>query len=111
MVMGEVSLCRVKELPPTFARELRPALTKGDPAVLSGWVRHESFAAAFGLDGEPVERRCLLVVGGPRLATHQKAVIAALANRFHNVANPARGACAGLRGRRGPAFSDVLTRR
>jgi hypothetical protein len=34
MVMGEVSLCRVKELPPTFARELRPALTKGDPAVL-----------------------------------------------------------------------------
>ena len=35
MVMGEVCLCRVKELPPTFARELRPALAKGDPAVLS----------------------------------------------------------------------------
>jgi hypothetical protein len=37
MVMGEVSLCRVKELPPTFARELRPALAKGDPAVLLSW--------------------------------------------------------------------------
>jgi hypothetical protein len=36
MVMGEVSLCRVEELPPTVARELRPALAKGDPAVLSG---------------------------------------------------------------------------
>jgi hypothetical protein len=36
MVMGEVSLCRVEELPPTFACELRPALTKGDPAVLFG---------------------------------------------------------------------------
>ena len=34
MVMGEVSLCRVEELPPTFARELRPALAKSDPAVL-----------------------------------------------------------------------------
>ncbi|HEY1567928.1 MAG TPA: hypothetical protein VGF68_12955, partial [Solirubrobacteraceae bacterium] len=34
-----------------------------------------------------VERRCLLVVRGPRLATHQKAVIGTLANRFHNVAN------------------------
>jgi len=32
--MGEVSLCRVKELPPTFARELRPALANGDPAGL-----------------------------------------------------------------------------
>jgi hypothetical protein len=48
MVMGEVSLCRVEELPPTFARELRPALAIGDPAVLSIWVRHESFATAFG---------------------------------------------------------------
>jgi len=34
MVMGEVSLCRFEELPPTFARELRPALAIGDPAVL-----------------------------------------------------------------------------
>jgi hypothetical protein len=54
MVMGEVSLCRVKELPPTFARELRPALAKGDPAVLSGSVRHESGVTAFGWkDGGP----------------------------------------------------------
>ncbi len=53
MVMGEVSLCRIEELPPTFARELRPALAKGDPAVLSIRVRHESFATAFGWDGEP----------------------------------------------------------
>jgi hypothetical protein len=53
MVMGEVSLCRVEELPPTFASELRPALAKSDPAVLSVRVRHESFATAFGLDGEP----------------------------------------------------------
>ena len=48
MVMGEVSLCRVEELPPTLARELRPALAIGDPAALSIWVRHESFATAFG---------------------------------------------------------------
>jgi hypothetical protein len=48
MVMGEVSLCRVEELPPTFTCELRPALAKGDPAVLSVWVPHESFATAFG---------------------------------------------------------------
>ena len=46
MVMGEVSLCRVEELPPTFTRELRPALAIGDPAVLSVWVRRESFAVA-----------------------------------------------------------------
>jgi hypothetical protein len=46
MVMGEVSLCRVEELPPTFTCELRPALAKGDPAVLSVWVPHESFATA-----------------------------------------------------------------
>ncbi len=36
MVMGEVSLCRIEELPPAVSRELRPALAKGDPAVLSG---------------------------------------------------------------------------
>ena len=53
MVMGEVSLCRVEELPPTFTRELRPALAIGDPAVLSVWVRHESFVVGFGWDGEP----------------------------------------------------------
>ena len=88
MVMGEVSLCRVKELPPTFARELRPALAKGDPAVLSAWVRHESVATALAWTANLVERRCLLVVRGPRLATHRKAVIGALANRFHNVSNP-----------------------
>ena len=40
MVMGEVSLCRVEELPPSFARELRPALAKGDPAVLSYELGH-----------------------------------------------------------------------
>ncbi len=34
MVMGEVNLCRVEELPPTFACKLRPALAKSDPAVL-----------------------------------------------------------------------------
>ena len=64
MVMGEVSLCRVEELPPTFARESRPALTKGDPAVLSTWVLHESFATAFGLDGEP--GGAPLLARGPR---------------------------------------------
>jgi hypothetical protein len=36
MVMDEVSLCRVEELPPTLARELRPALAKSDPAALFG---------------------------------------------------------------------------
>ena len=67
MVMGEVSLCRVKELPPTFARELRPALAKGDPAVLSGRVRHESCVTAFGWwSANLVERRCLLIVRGLR---------------------------------------------
>ena len=88
MVMGEVSLCRVEELPPTFARELRPALAKGNPAVLFGdRVRHESVvrpwlgrrtwwsAAACSWSVAPV-------------ATHRKAVIGALANRFHNVAKP-----------------------
>ena len=86
MVMGEVSLCRIEELPPAVSRELRPALAKGDPAVLSGRVRHESCVTAFGWwSANLVERRCLLVVRGPRLATLQKAVIGALANRFHNV--------------------------
>src|ERR1700749_3287144 len=88
MVMGEVSLCRVEELPPTFARELRPALAIGDPALLSVWVRHESFTSAFGLDGETFSGAPLLARGPwPPVATHQKAVIGALANRFHNVAN------------------------
>src|ERR1700742_940430 len=67
MVMGEVSLCRVEELPPTFACELRPALAKSDPAVLSVRVRHESLLTAFGWwTANLVERRCLLVVRGPR---------------------------------------------
>src|ERR1700749_1309917 len=44
---------------------------------------------AFGKNtADLVERRCLLVVGGPRLATHRKLVIGALANRFHNVSTP-----------------------
>src|ERR1700753_4143365 len=86
MVMGEVSLCRVKELPPTFACELRPALTKGDPAVLSARVRHESFAA-YGCYGETLAaRRCSARGPWPPVATHQKGVSGALANRFHNVA-------------------------
>jgi hypothetical protein len=34
MVMGEVSLSRIEELPHTITRELRPALAPGDPAVL-----------------------------------------------------------------------------
>ena len=105
MVMGEVSLCRVKELPPTFARELRPALAKGDPAVLSGRVRHESCVTAFGWwSANLVERRCLLVVRGPRLATHQKAVIGALANRFHNVSTPPRPRPPGSAQLRGAIF-------
>lgn len=59
MVMGEVSLCRVEELPPTFTRELRPALAIGDPAVLSVWVRHESFVVALASAAEPSSvRRC-----------------------------------------------------
>jgi hypothetical protein len=41
---------------------LRPALAKGDPAVLSGRVRHESCVTAFGWwSANLVERRCLLV--------------------------------------------------
>jgi hypothetical protein len=34
MVMSEVSLSRIEELPHTIALELRPALANGDPAVL-----------------------------------------------------------------------------
>ena len=82
MVMGEVNLCRVKELPPTFAGELRPALAN-DPAALSvDRVPHESLGLGLLL---------LLVVRGPRLATHQKAVIGALAKRFHNVSKSVVG--------------------
>jgi hypothetical protein len=33
-MMGEVSLCRVEELPPGTATEYRPALAIGNPAVL-----------------------------------------------------------------------------
>ena len=79
MVMGEVNLCRVKELPPTFASELRPALADDPAALFVARVRHESLVTAW------VSVLLLLVVRGPRLATHQKAVIGALANRFHNV--------------------------
>jgi hypothetical protein len=104
MVMGEVSLCRVEELPPTFACELRPALAKSDPAVLSIRVRHESFATACAVTASLVERRCLLVVRGPRLATHRKAVIGALANRFQNVANPLRATQIRQRARCGEIF-------
>ena len=65
MVMGEVSLCRIKELPPTVARKLRPALAKGNPAVLSvDRVRHELVLTAFGLDGEP--GGAPLLARGPR---------------------------------------------
>ena len=42
MVMGEVSLCRVKELPPVVAGELRPALAVRDPAILFLAVGHFS---------------------------------------------------------------------
>jgi hypothetical protein len=56
MVMGEVSLCRVKELPPTFARELRPALTKGDPAVLSR-TGHAPESCHWRV-GKPFPKRC-----------------------------------------------------
>jgi hypothetical protein len=89
MVMGEVSLCRLEELPPIFARELRPALAKSDPAVLIvDRVRHESVVRPLAGTANLVERRCLLVVRDPRLATHRKVVIGALANRFQNVAKP-----------------------
>jgi hypothetical protein len=77
---------------------LRPALAKSDPAVLSvDRVPHESVVRPLAWTANLVERRCLLVVRGPRLATHQKAVIGALANRFHNVANPATARRHGLR--------------
>jgi hypothetical protein len=78
MVMGEVNLCRVKELPPIFAGELRPALADDSAALFVARVPHESLVTAW-------VSVLLLVVRGPRLATHQKAVIGALANRFHNV--------------------------
>ena len=90
MVMGEVNLCRVKELPPIFTGELRPALADDSAALFVARVPHESLVTAWV--SVP-----LLVVRGPRLATHQKAVIGALANRFHNVSKIDGGlASAGL---------------
>ena len=59
MVMGEVSLCRVKELPPTFAGEVRPALADDPAALFVDRVPHESVVTALGLV-------LLLVVRGPR---------------------------------------------
>ncbi len=34
MVMGEMGLSRIEELPHTITRELRPTLAPGNPAVL-----------------------------------------------------------------------------
>ena len=65
MVMGEVSLCRIEKLPPAVSRELRPALAKGDPAVLSGdRVRHELVVRPLAWTANLVERRCS--ARGPR---------------------------------------------
>jgi hypothetical protein len=71
MVMGEVSLCRVKELPPTFARELRPALAKGDPAVLSGGG-HAPESCHWHV-GKPFPERCQAGLGAPQRATRTAA--------------------------------------
>ena len=41
MMVCQMCLCRVEELPHTIAGELRPALAVRDPAVLFiDWVRH-----------------------------------------------------------------------
>jgi len=65
MVMGEVSLCRVEELPPTFARELRPALAKSDPAVLSILGGHAPESCHWRV-GKPFPQRFQLPTGPPR---------------------------------------------
>ncbi len=41
MVMGEMALSRIEELPHTVTPELRPTLTPGNPAVLfADRIRH-----------------------------------------------------------------------
>jgi hypothetical protein len=92
MVMGEVSLCRVKELPPVVAGELRPALADESAALFVDRVPHESVVRLWPVTAVPMGAPLLARGWWPPMATHQKAVIGALANRFQNVANLARGA-------------------
>jgi len=80
MVMREMCLSRIEELPHTIALELRPTLTLGNPAVL--FV--DRFRHAVILRLTTVQLRCLWAAAW--LTTHRKLVIAALARRFQNVA-------------------------
>jgi hypothetical protein len=84
MVMGEMGLSRIEELPHTITRELRPALALGDPAVLFvDLIRHALVNSGYTRPNPPVPG-CWPATW---LTTHRKLVIAPLARRFQNVAN------------------------
>src|ERR1700759_1631640 len=53
MVMGEVSLCRVKELPPVIAGELRPALADESAGLFVDRVPHESVVRLWPVTAVP----------------------------------------------------------
>ena len=87
MVMGEVSLRRVKELLLGVAPQLRPTLAIGDPAVLSvDWCHRLVVCGRGPVGAAGMVRRSLLVAVTPGSHVDRNVPGPPLAIRFHNVA-------------------------